>query len=102
MTIDDLCLSVIVPLLMEKIRDGKNPRSSIKSKLFISAQRPSDPPHPFQNGLLPFHVHSDDHLPSLPDLIKQLPKLLSEKMLLDETSLQNAVWDQDYWRIITR
>ena len=44
---------------------------------------------------------SGDHLPSLPDLIKQLPKLLSEKMLLDETSLQNAVWDQDYWKIIT-
>ena len=41
---------------------------------------------------LPFHVHSDDHLPSLPDLIKQQPKLLSEKTLLDETSLQNAVW----------
>ncbi len=51
LTIDDLCLSVIVPPLMEKIRDGKDPRSSIKSILCISAQRPSDPPHPFQNGL---------------------------------------------------
>ena len=29
-------------------------------------------------------------------------KLLSEKMLLDEASLQNAMLDRDYWRKITR
>jgi hypothetical protein len=29
-------------------------------------------------------------------------KLLSEETLLDETSLQNAMLDRDYWRTITR
>ena len=29
-------------------------------------------------------------------------KLLSEETLLDETSLQNAMLNQDYWRTITR
>ena len=134
LTIDDLCLSVIAPPLMEKIRDDligdkiqinkqtsdewrlvlvSNPNSaSAHSVVLIRRTRSRTVSNHMQleNTVrtfstargLPFHVHSDDHLPSLPDLIKQLPKLLSEKMLLDETSLQNAVWDQDYWRIITR
>jgi hypothetical protein len=116
LTIDDLCISVIAPPLMEKIRDDligewrlvpvSNPNSvSAHSVVLIRRTRSRTVSNHMQlekSTVRTFHVHSDDHLPSLPDLIKQLPKLLSEKMLLDEISLQNAVRDQDYWRIITR
>ena len=127
LTIDDLCISIIAPPLMEKIRDDligdkiqinkqtsdewrlvpvSNPNSvSAHRVVLIRRTRSRTVSNHMQlekSTVRTFHVHSDDHLPSLPDLIKQLPKLLSEKMLLDEISLKNAVRDQDYWRIITR